>query len=50
MGVVFDVYDDQLDRFIEISDHLKETDSRIDFEAVKCTELPELQENEENQS
>jgi hypothetical protein len=40
MGVVFDIYEDQVDRFIEIFTHLKETDSKVDFEVTRCTELP----------
>lgn len=41
-GVVFDIYENQVDRFQEIFNHLKETDSRIDFIVEKCNELPEL--------
>lgn len=43
MGIIFDIYEDQFDRFIEISNHLRETDSQIDFEIVKCLLLPELE-------
>jgi hypothetical protein len=42
MGVVFDLWDDQYQRFIEIFDHLKTLDSTVDFEVVRCTGLPEL--------
>jgi hypothetical protein len=42
MGVVFDIYEDQVERFVEISEHLRETDSKTDFEAKRCLELPEL--------
>ena len=50
MGVVFDVNEDIGDRFVEISNHLKETDSRTDFTAVKCKELPELMEESGEES
>ena len=41
-GVVFDIYEDQSDRFQEIFNHLKENDSRVDFILERCSELPEL--------
>jgi hypothetical protein len=41
-GVVFDIYEGSYERFIEIFIHLKESDSRIDFIAEKCYELPDL--------
>jgi hypothetical protein len=41
-GVVFDVSEDHLERFMDVFTHLKETDSRIDFGVSKCAELPEL--------
>ena len=31
-GIVFDIEEDSAERFIEIAAHLKETDSRIDFD------------------
>lgn len=43
-GVVFDVYEDQFERFMDVFLHLRDTDSKIDFEVKKCTELPELTE------
>lgn len=46
MGIVFDIYEDQTERFLEISSHLKETDSSIDFEVVKCLELPQLEDED----
>jgi hypothetical protein len=49
-GVVFDVNEDQADRIVEISEHLKETDSRTDFEATKCRELPDLIEENSEES
>lgn len=36
MGVVFDIFSDQCDRFLELSAHLKETDSSTNFELVRC--------------
>lgn len=42
-GVVFDIYEDQFDRFMDNYNHLKET-SKIDFTVSKCNELPELAE------
>lgn len=47
VGIVFDIYEDQAERFLEISTHLRETDSSIDFEVVKCLALPDL-ESEDN--
>lgn len=31
-GVVFDIFDDLADRFLEIATHIKETNSLIDFD------------------
>ena len=39
-GIVFDIDEDQAERFLEIATHLRETDSKIDFEVAKCLELP----------
>jgi hypothetical protein len=47
-GIVFDIDEDQAERFLEIASHLKETDSKIDFEVSKCLELPELEDSENN--
>lgn len=35
-GIVFDIEEGQADRFLEISQHLIESDSSIDFEILKC--------------
>lgn len=43
-GVVFDVYEDQFERFMDVFNHLKENDSRVDFVVQKCAELPDLTE------
>ena len=43
-GVVFDIYEDQFDRFMDVFLHLKDNDSRIDFTVGKCNELPDLDE------
>jgi ATP-dependent RNA helicase DDX21 len=41
---VFDIYDDQLEGFMAIFDHLKQTEgARIDFQVSKCDQLPELE-------
>jgi hypothetical protein len=42
-GVVFDMYEDQSERFMDISAHLKErgSDITVDF----CSELPDLEED-----
>lgn len=45
-GVVFDIYEDQFERFLDVFTHLKDTDSRIDFSVQKCSELPELVEED----
>ena len=42
-GIVFDIDEDQADRFLEIAQHLKETDSKIDFQVNKCLELPQME-------
>lgn len=41
-GVVFDVYEDNNERFLEIAAHLRETDSKIEFEIQRCLVLPDL--------
>ena len=46
-GAVFDVYEDQFTRFMDSYEHLKEQEgSRLDFDIEKCTELPELAEDD----
>eukprot|EP00347_Sterkiella_histriomuscorum_P023162 403335713 len=46
-GIVFDIDENQADRFIEIASHLAETDSTIDFQIFKCLALPELLDEEQ---
>lgn len=41
-GVVFDVFEDQFERFMDVFIHLKDTDSRVDFIVQRCSELPDL--------
>lgn len=41
-GVVFDIKSDHFDSFIDNFARLKETGDRIDFEVVKCTDLPDI--------
>lgn len=45
-GLVFDIEEKEAERFLEISQHLTETDSTIDFQIVKCLTLPELLDEE----
>jgi len=47
MGTVFDVYEDKFDRFMENFHFLKERDGeRIDFIIERCSDLPELAEDD----
>jgi hypothetical protein len=41
-GVVFDIRSDNFEAFMDNFARLKETGERIDFEVLKCTDLPEL--------
>jgi hypothetical protein len=41
-GVVFDVYEDKCERFMDVFLHLKDSDSRVDFIVQKCSSLPDL--------
>lgn len=41
-GVVFDVYEDKCERFMDVFLHLKDNDSRVDFTVQKCSSLPDL--------
>lgn len=46
-GAVFDIYEDHFMRFMDNYEHLKEQEgSRLDFDVDKCTELPELAEDD----
>jgi hypothetical protein len=50
MGVVFDYPSDQVERFLEIGAQLKETDSAVDFELIKCQELPPIETGDDSRS
>ena len=46
-GAVFDLYEDQYARFMDGWAHLQEAEAgRLDFDVAKCTELPELAEDD----
>lgn len=42
-GVVFDIRSENFEAFMDNFARLKETGERIDFEVMKCADLPELQ-------
>lgn len=44
-GAVFDVQEDQFERFDDIFTHLK-NEGRINFEIGRCKALPELKEDD----
>lgn len=44
---MFDIYEDQFDRFMDNFDHISQSESeRIDFIVDRCQELPELAEDD----
>lgn len=47
VGVVFDIYEDKFNRFIENYEYLKsrEGERGLDFHVERCNELPELDED-----
>ena len=46
-GAVFDLYEDQFNRFMDNWTHLQEAEAgRLDFVVGKCTDLPELAEDD----
>jgi len=46
-GAVFDIYEDQYDRFMDNYAHLKETEgTRLDFGVERCQDLPDLEEDQ----
>ena len=45
-GVVFDIRSDQCEKFMANLDRLKETQSDITFDISKCTELPDLEDEQ----
>jgi hypothetical protein len=47
-GAVFDLYEDQFARFMDNWTHLQESEAgRLDFVVSKCTEIPELAEDDQ---
>lgn len=42
-GVVFDVRSENFEAFIDTFARLKETGERIDFDLMKCADLPDLE-------
>jgi hypothetical protein len=49
-GIVFDVYEDKVERFISVTEYLKERDGHCDFEVIKCLSLPELEDEPDSQN
>ena len=48
-GAVFDIYEDQYQRFIDNFEHLKDQErDRLDFTVERCQELPDLMEEGES--
>lgn len=48
-GVIFDIYEDQFDRFMDNYDHIcQQEGDRLDFVVERCQELPELAEDDPN--
>ena len=46
-GAVFDLYEDQYARFFDGWNHLQEAEAgRLDFDVAKCSDLPELAEDD----
>jgi hypothetical protein len=46
-GAVFDIYEDQFERFMDNFDHIKgQEGDRLDFVIERCQELPELAEDD----
>lgn len=48
-GVIFDVWEDKVERFLYGPEYLRERDGKVDFDIFKCTALPELYEEDEYQ-
>ncbi len=46
-GIIFDIYEDMKDRFMDNFDHVQQQENgRLEFLLEKCQELPELMEDE----
>lgn len=48
-GVIFDVWEDKVERFLYGPEYLRERDGKVDFDIFKCTSLPELVEEDDFQ-
>jgi len=46
-GVVFDVWEDKIERFTYAVEYIRERDGHVDFDILKCKALPELVEEED---
>jgi hypothetical protein len=46
-GVVFDVWEDKVERFLYGPEYLRERDGKVDFDIMKCTALPDLVEEDD---
>jgi len=44
-GVVFDIRSENFEAFMDNYERLRETESRVDFDICKCTDLPDLEED-----
>jgi GUCT (NUC152) domain len=50
-GVVFDIYEDKVERFLDHYEHQKASHpEHKDYEVSRCTALPELEDDEDMQS
>ena len=50
-GAVFDIYEDQYQRFMDNFDHLRDQEGdRLDFMVDRCQDLPEVVEEGESSS
>jgi uncharacterized membrane protein YgcG len=49
-GIIFDIYEDQFDRYLDNFDHIAEQEgNHLPFILDRCPELPELTEDETGQ-
>jgi hypothetical protein len=46
-GVVFDVWEDKVERFLYGPEYIRERDGKIDFDIMKCAALPDLIEEDD---
>lgn len=47
-GVVFDVWEDKIERFTYAVEYIRERDGHVNFDIFKCKSLPELVEEEDS--